>query len=267
MKYSIVIPARNEEGCILETLRTLIEKMHAENIPIEVIVVDDGSADGTAACVEQFSTSHPEVRLVTNSGRHGFGMAVRYGLNYVTGDAVVIMMADGSDRPQDAVIYYRKLEEGFDCAFGSRFIRGAKVIDYPPHKLLLNRLANWFIKTLFGFRFNDITNAFKCYRREVIEGMQPLISPHFNLTVEMPLKAIVRGYSYAVSPICWTNRKTGMSKLKIREMGSRYLFIVLYLWLEKRLSRGDYHRETLKAEAEALSASAAEHARHATPDA
>jgi dolichol-phosphate mannosyltransferase len=116
------------------------------------------------------------------------------------------------------------------------------VVDYPRHKLLLNRMANGFIRVLFGLHFNDITNAFKCYRREVIAGMQPLIAPHFNLTVEMPLKALVRGYSYAVVPITWTNRATGVSKLKIKEMGSRYLFIVLYLWLEKHLARGDYHR-------------------------
>ena len=68
----------------------------------------------------------------------------------------------------------------------------------------------------------------------------PLLSKHFNLTVELPLKAIVRGYTYAVVPINWYNRTTGVSKLKIKEMGSRYLFIVLYVWLEKLLSRGDY---------------------------
>jgi dolichol-phosphate mannosyltransferase len=151
-------------------------------------------------------------------------------------------MADGSDHPQDLVAYCAKLGEGYDCVFGSRFIRGSRLIDYPVHKLLLNRMANWFIEALFGFRFNDTTNAFKCYRRAVIEGLQPLISPHFNLTVEMPLKAIVRGYTYAVVPIRWTNRKQGISKLKIREMGSRYLFIILYLWLEKMLARGDYRR-------------------------
>jgi dolichol-phosphate mannosyltransferase len=167
---------------------------------------------------------------------------VRAGITEASGDAIAVMMADGSDDPAGLVVYYRKLAEGYDCVFGSRFIRGGRVIDYPPHKLILNRLANWLIEALFGFRFNDTTNAFKCYRREVIEGMQPLISPHFNLTVEMPLKAIVRGYSYAVVPIGWTNRREGISKLKIREMGSRYLFIILYLWLEKLLARGDYHR-------------------------
>jgi len=242
MKLSFVIPARNEEGTVAETLRTLAGEMRAAAIPCEIVVVDDGSSDRTADYVCAVASDWPEVRLVPNHGRHGFGMAIRTGLRYVTGDAVAIMMADGSDSASDAVAYYRKLQEGYDCVFGSRFIRGSRLVDYPIHKLLLNRMANWFIRVLFGFRFNDTTNAFKCYRRGVIDGIQPLISPHFNLTVEMPLKAIVRGYTYAVVPISWTNRTSGISKLKIREMGSRYLFIILYLWLEKTLARGDYHR-------------------------
>jgi dolichol-phosphate mannosyltransferase len=242
MKLSFVIPARDEEDSVAETLRSLAGEMRAAAIPFEIVVVDDGSTDGTAGCVCALTDECPEIRLVSNAGRHGFGMAVRTGLEHATGDAVAVMMADGSDSPHDAAAYYRKLQEGYDCVFGSRFIRGSRLIDYPIHKLLLNRSANWFIRALFGFRFNDTTNAFKCYRRHVIDGIQPLISPHFNLTVEMPLKAIVRGYSYAVTPIRWTNRKSGISKLKLREMGSRYLFIVLYLWLEKMLARGDYHR-------------------------
>jgi dolichol-phosphate mannosyltransferase len=216
--------------------------LFAERIPYEIVVVDDGSTDQTAARVRQVMKSYAGVRLVTNTGAHGFGLAVRTGLAQSTGEAIAVMMADASDSPEDLVRYYRKLQEGYDCAFGSRFIQGSQVIDYPIHKLTVNRMANWFIRVLFRLRYNDITNAFKCYRRQALEGMQPLISPHFNLTVEMPLKAIVRGYSYAVVPISWTNRKTGMSKLKIKEMGSRYLFIVLYLWLERLLSRGDYRR-------------------------
>jgi len=242
MKLSVVMPARNEEGTVAETLSALVHTLRAAAIPFEIILVDDGSTDETALRVCALAASNPEVRLAQNRGQHGFGMAVRCGLQAVTGEVVAIVMADSSDSPEDVVTCYRKLLEGADCVFGSRFIRGATVTDYPMHKLVLNRLANWFIKALFGVRFNDFTNAFKLYRWAVIEGMQPLISPHFNLTVEMPLKAIVRGYSFAVVPIRWTNRKTGMSKLKIKEMGSRYLFIVLYLWLEKYLARGDYHR-------------------------
>ena len=243
MKLSVVIPARDEEGCIAETLKLVSDVLRREAIAYEIVVVDDGSHDSTAARVRDFAGSDPAVKLVSNEDRHGFGMAIRAGLPYCEGEAIAIMMGDASDSPEDLVTYYRKIEEGHECVFGSRFIAGSKVIDYPAHKLLVNRLANWFVKVIFGLRFNDITNAFKCYRREVIDAMQPLISPHFNLTVEMPLKAIIRGYSYAVVPISWTNRKTGMSKLKLKEMGSRYLFIVLYLWLEKHLARGDYHRQ------------------------
>jgi dolichol-phosphate mannosyltransferase len=240
MLLSVVIPARNEEGCIVETLRFTAAVLRRESIPFELIVVDDGSSDATFALAN--AVPDTEVHAVKNTGAHGFGLAIRFGLDRATGHVIAVMMADASDDPEDLVRYYRLVQEGYDCAFGSRFISGSKVIDYPTHKLLMNRLANFFIRILFGLRFNDITNAFKCYRREVVEGMQPLISAHFNLTVEMPLKAIVRGYTYKSIPISWTNRKTGVSKLKIKEMGSRYLFIVLYLWLEKFLSRGDYHR-------------------------
>jgi dolichol-phosphate mannosyltransferase len=242
VKLSVIIPARDESGCVIGTVSSVLSALRPEGIPREILVVDDGSTDTTAELVEELARREPDVRLVRNRGRHGFGMAVRMGIEHSTGDAVAVFMADASDDPSDLVRYYRKLEEGYECVFGSRFIHGSRLIDYPPHKLLLNRCANLFIKLLFRLRLNDITNAFKCYRREVIEAMQPLISPHFNLTVEMPLKAIIRGYSYAVIPISWTNRKSGISKLRLNEMGSRYLFIVLYLWLEKSLSRGDYHR-------------------------
>jgi dolichol-phosphate mannosyltransferase len=242
MLLSVVVPARDEEDCIESTAKILASTLDRAQIPYEVVIVDDGSSDSTPHKVAELHWQNPRIRLVQNLGRHGFGLAVRKGLEHAGGDCVAVYMADASDSPEDLVRYYRIIEEGYDCAFGSRFIKGGKIVDYPQQKLWLNRMANWFIKTLFHIPYNDVTNAFKCYRREVIEHMQPLISPHFNLTVEMPLKAIVRGFSFRVIPITWTNRQTGVSKLKIKEMGSRYLFIVLYLWLEKYLSRGDYHR-------------------------
>jgi len=241
MLLSVVIPARNEEDTIESTLVALSTELDA-GVPHEILVVDDDSEDGTRPIVERFAASHPCVRLVRNPGPNGFGNAVAFGIRASTGDAVAIFMADLSDSPRDLVVYYQKLLEGYDCVFGSRFIKGSRVVDYPFHKLVLNRLANRFVSIIFGLRFNDVTNAFKCYRRHVIEGIEPLLSRHFNLTVEMPLKAIIRGYSYAVVPISWQNRTAGLSKLKVKEMGSRYLFITLYLWLEKHLSRGDYHR-------------------------
>lgn len=245
MKLSVIIPAHNEEGSIAGTVKPLIRELSSEEIEHEVLVVNDGSTDRTEAVLEELKTLYPTFRYVNNPAPNGFGLAVRRGLDLFTGDAVAVVMGDGSDSPEDVVRCFRKLEEGYECVFGSRFMKGSRIVDYPKHKLLINRLANSFVKTLFALGYNDTTNAFKCYRREVIEGAQPLISKHFNLTVELPLKAIIRGYSYAVIPIGWTNRKTGISKLKIREMGSRYLFIVLYLFLEKYLSQGDYRRASV----------------------
>ncbi|MDZ8027613.1 MAG: glycosyltransferase [Nostoc sp. DedQUE11] len=238
---SIVIPAYNEEDCIVQTVHTISTVLEQEKIDYEILVVNDNSKDNTEELLQQINSENIKLRYVNNYYPNGFGFAVRCGLENFTGDAVAVVMADSSDAPEDMVSYYHTLQEGYDCVFGSRFIKGGRVIDYPIHKLIVNRLANLFIKILFGLKFNDTTNAFKIYRKEVIEGISPLVSHHFNLTVEMPLKAIVRGYSYKTIPITWRNRTTGVSKLKLKEMGSRYLFIVLYIWLEKHLSRGDYH--------------------------
>jgi dolichol-phosphate mannosyltransferase len=242
MKLSVVIPAHDEAASIGATIETLTTRLKSEAIPYEVLVIDDHSSDGTASVVASLSERDSDVRCVSNGGRAGFGYAVRAGLEAFTGDAVAIVMADLSDSPGDIVTYYRLLQQGFDCAFGSRFMPGAQVHDYPRFKLALNRLVNLGIRLLFRHGYNDTTNACKAYRREVVENVQPLLSAHFNLTVELPLKAIVRGYTYAIVPIAWTNRATGESKLRLQEMGSRYAFIVLYVFLEHHLSRGDYHR-------------------------
>ena len=240
---SIVIPARDEEGCISSSVEHLHLELRLQNVPHEIVVVDDGSTDRTWELLTALQAKIPELRPLQNTGAHGFGRAIIHGLNEMKGDAVVIMMADESDDSRDVVRYWQKLNEGFDCVFGSRFMKGGGVIDYPWFKLMVNRCANTFLRLLFAIRLNDTTNAFKAYRRTVIDGCRPLISPHFNLTVELPLKAIVRGYSWTVMPITWRNRRTGQAKLKLREMGSRYLFICLYVWLEKYFSRGDYKKQ------------------------
>jgi len=240
---SIVIPARNEEGCICSTVEHLHLELRLHNVPHQIVVVDDGSTDRTWELLSDLAKRLPELAPVKNEELHGFGRAIIFGLDNVKGDAVVIMMADESDDCRDVVRYWNELNKGWDCVFGSRFIKGGGVIDYPKIKLFVNRMANLFLKTVFHIKLNDTTNAFKAYRKEVIDGCRPIISPHFNLTVEIPLKAIVRGFNLTVVPITWRNRRTGEAKLKIREMGSRYLFICLYVWLEKYFSRGDYHRK------------------------
>ena len=239
---SVVIPARDEQGCIASTVEHLHVELRLHNVPHEIVVVDDGSSDKTWEILTVLHSKLPELRPVQNTSQPGFGRAVARGLDEMKGDAVVIMMADESDDCRDVVRYWQKLNEGYECVFGSRFMKGGSVIDYPRVKLVLNRLANLFLKVLFNIHLNDTTNAFKAYRKTVIDGCRPLISPHFNLTVELPLKAIVRGYAWTTIPITWRNRRTGSPKLKVKEMGSRYLFVCLYVWLEKYFSRGDYRK-------------------------
>ena len=240
---SLVIPAHNEATELEGTITALYEALTAAHIPNEILVINDNSSDDTERVLNELKSRVPTLRYVNNLPPHGFGFAVRKGLEIFEGDIVAIVMADASDRPEDVVAFYKVMQERrVDCVFGTRWSDGGFVVDYPTPKKVMNRLANKFIQAMFLTRYNDMTNAFKMYRRDAIEGFRPLLSYHFNLTVELPLKAMVRGYTYVVLPNGWVNRKTGVSKLKIKEMGSRYLFIVLYCWIEKWLARGDYHQ-------------------------
>lgn len=244
MKLSIVIPAYNEEESIAQTIDQIEEAFSKVSIDHEIFIVNDNSKDKTLEVLEQLAQKYPSVKYETNLGPNGFGYAVRYGLERFSGDCVAIMMADLSDSPYDLIRYYTKMIEGnYDCVFGSRFIKGGKVIDYPFVKKIINRIANFIIRMVMRIKYNDTTNAFKLYKREVIDGVKPILSPHFNLTIELPLKAIIRGYSYTVVPNSWTNRQYGVSKLKIKEMGSRYFFILVYCFVEKYFSRGDFYRK------------------------
>jgi dolichol-phosphate mannosyltransferase len=242
MKLSVLIPAHNEGGAIATTLLALHGALRGGDVPHELLVVADHCTDDTERVLEGLRAELPTLRVVQNSGPAGYGFAVRAGLESYAGDAVVIVMADASDDPRDVVTYYRKLQDGFDCVFGSRFSPGATVRNYPFGKRVLNRIANQLISLLFRLHYDDVTNAFKCFRREAIDGMRPLLACHFNLTVELPLKAVVRGYSWTVVPTNWYGRESGESKFLIQEMGSRYLFIVFYVLIEKYFSRGDYRR-------------------------
>jgi dolichol-phosphate mannosyltransferase len=258
-RLTVVIPARDEEACIAATVEHLHAELRLHDVPHEIVVVDDGSRDRTYATLLELKNRIPELKPLRNFGPHGFGRAIVFGLDRMSGDGVVIMMADESDDHRDVVRYWQTLNEGWDCVFGSRFIKGGAAIDYPRLKLLLNRLANTFLRLVFRIKLNDTTNAFKAYRREVIAGCRPLLAAQFNLTVELPLKAIVRGFTWTVIPITWRNRTTGEAKLKIKEMGSRYLITVLYVWVEKHLRRVDCRSGEMGAQSDRA-------ATHATPE-
>ena len=241
---SVVIPAHNEEECIESTLEDLCKTLEKESIDYEVIVSNDHSTDSTGRILGELTKTNPRIRHIENTKPNGFGFAVRSGFEKAGGEWVAVMMADASDDPRDLINFYLEgKQKETDAVFGHRFGRGGNVVDYPAIKLILNRLTNWIICLLFAIRYSDVTNAFKLYRRSTLFGLAPLLSPHFNLTVELPLKVIVRGFSYSVIPNSWHNRKTGVSKLKIKEMGSRYWFIILYCLVEKWLSVGDFRKD------------------------
>ena len=241
---SLIIPAYNEGQNIAEVLEGYALPLRAESIPFELIVVNDNSTDETAQAVAQREPSIPEIRLVDNLGPRGLGRAVRCGLQHAKGEAIAIVMADRSDAPEDVVKCYRLLEEGYDCAFGSRFIKGSSVLHYPPLKLVVNRIVNALIRVMFMTRHNDMTNAFKVYRRHVIDAITPLHAAHFNITIEMSLSALIRRYRIATVPITWSGRTWGSSNLRLQAMGRRYLATLLKIWFERILILDDVIQES-----------------------
>ena len=237
--YSVIIPAYNEAENVASVVERFAARLRTEQIPFELVVVNDNSTDATAAVVGAMTADYPEIRLVHNGPPGGLGRAIRRGLEHYTGDAVAIVMADLSDSPEDAVVCYRKLEEGYDCAFGSRFMKGSTVTHYPPLKLVVQRVVNNLIRVMFMTRHNDMTNAFKAYRRHVIDAITPLHAAHFNITIEMSLSAFIRRFRIAQFPISWSGRTWGSSKLKLRAMGRRYLATLLKIWFERILILDD----------------------------
>ncbi len=241
--YTLLIPAYNEEGNIAPTLRGLANAMREEGIPFELLVVNDNSSDHTRQVLEGLRPEIPEIHVVDSPPPGGLGRAVRCGLDHFQGDVVAIVMADSSDHPEDVVRCYRKIEEGNDCVFGSRFLRESRVTHYPPVKLFFNRLVNRMMQLLFFTPHNDLTNAFKVYRRKVIDSIGPLQAAHFNITIEMSLSALIRRYKIASIPISWSGRTWGVSNLRLREMGRRYLCTMLMIWFERLLILDDVMTE------------------------
>jgi len=230
VKLSVVIPARDEAAVIQSTLRGVVAALDQAAADFEVVVVDDGSQDRTAEEVD--GLMEPRVRIVRREAPHGFGLAVRDGIAAARGDGIVVVMADASEDPEDIVLYHRLLDEGWPCVFGTRFAGGSRTAGYPPGRLVVNRIANRLIRLGFGHGHDDTTNAFKAYRREVLADVGPLVSTGFELTIELPLRAVGRGHRFVSVPIGWRGRAGGRSKFRLRS-GWRYGGIVARLFLER----------------------------------
>ena len=245
MLLSVVIPAHNEEKNIEATIHALVSELDENQIPFEIVVANDNSRDQTEKVLQKLSINDGRVRYINCAPPNGFGRAIRTGLSAAAGEYIVVYMADLSDHPEDVVTYYKKLEEGYDCVFGSRFIEGSMVEDYPRVKYVVNRIVNLSLKMLFWCKFNDLTNAFKGYRREVIEACGPYCASHFNITVEMSLSALVRNYTITQVPIKWSGRTWGESNLRLSAMGRRYLSTFIKVFAERILIHDDVIAEKL----------------------
>ena len=226
--FSIVMPAYNEDDVIEQTLLELISHLNNCDFQYEIIVINDGSTDQTEAILDKIEVNHDVVSHINNDGPGGYGHAIRKGLEVYRGDAVVIVTSDGSDAPKDIARYFEKIQEGYECAFGSRFMPGTKVSGYPKFKLLINRIANRLLSWLLHSNYNDFTNGFKCYRRHVIDDIQPLITGQFNITIELSVSATLAGCNYAVVPTDWTQRDAGDSSFHMNKLLKPYALTLIY---------------------------------------
>jgi len=240
--FSIVMPAYNEEEVLAATVQDLTVFLDRSGFRYELIIVDDASADRTGEVARAMAAAHPAIRPIYNNGPNGYGQAIRKGLEHYRGDAAVVVTSDGADAPKDVAAFFELITEGYDCAFGERFGKDSTVVGYPRLKRVVNRLANWLLGLLTGSRYRDFTNGFKCYRREVIDEMQPLRSSQFNITIEMSLKAVLAGRSIAVVPNDWHQRDAGQSSFKILRLIKPYAATMLYCLTRSYLIGQQGHR-------------------------
>lgn len=233
MKLSIIIPLRNEEFLIKKIVDQLQSKLKI--IPYEIIFINDFSTDNTVKVTKELIKTKPQINIYDNK-KKGLGGTITEGINKATGEVICIMMSDLSDSIDDLEKYYSTIkDENIDAVFGSRFIRGSRIVDYPKKKLILNRIFNIITKLLFISDYNDFTNAFKIYKKNALLKTFPLVSESFNIFLELPLKIISRKMKYKIIPISWINRKEGTSKFDIKELRAKYLFTLIYCLLEKIL--------------------------------
>ena len=230
---SIIVPVRNESENLNEIFHYFLKNL--KDLKFEVLIINDFSEDDTFLKAEHLSKEFNEFKVINND-KKGLGGAINLGIRSSSGSNIAIMMADQSDSIDDLKKYNSILNsQNFDAVLGSRFLKDSKITDYPIGKLILNRIFNKFVSLIFWNKFNDYTNAFKIYKKKILLEIMPLISEDFNIFLEIPLKIISRNYKYEVIPISWDGRKKGKSKFRIKELRSKYLFTLIYCFIEKNL--------------------------------
>tara|TARA_Y100001970_G_C14223467_1_gene854090 strand:+ start:1107 stop:1823 length:717 start_codon:yes stop_codon:yes gene_type:complete len=234
MSLSIVIPVYNEDKQLHNTVKK-INKISKRIKDYEIVFIDDFSTDNTKQIIKKSIRSNKKIKYYKNI-KKGLGSAIGLGINKSTKKFVCIFMCDNSDDLSDLMEYYKIINKNnLDAVLGSRFLKKSRITNYPILKMVLNRIFNYIVKIIFLSNYNDFTNAFKIYKKKTLKELMPIVSDHFNVFLELPLKIIIRKYKYKIIPISWKGRKIGVSKFKISELGSMYIFTLLYCFIEKIL--------------------------------
>lgn len=224
MILSIVMPAHNEEGNIGDCIVRVEDVI---DISHELIVVNDHSSDRTVEIIKEMAKRYPGVRLVNNTAAAGFVNALKSGFSQAKADLVVPVMGDLCDDLPTIKEMLKKIEEGYDVVCGSRYMSGGARIGGSRLKAFLSRTAGTSLYRLLGIPTHDIANAFKMYRKEVLEKIT-IEAKGFEISMELPLKAYYMGYKIAEVPTVWRERTRGASSFKVFKLLPNY--IKFYLW-------------------------------------
>jgi dolichol-phosphate mannosyltransferase len=230
ISLSILIPARDEEENVKIISNEIITKINVKKY--EIIFINDFSKDNTEKELKQLKLLNGKV-VYYNNLKKGLGGAIDLGIKKSRGEYVCIMMSDSSDSVDDLNAYYKVItSHDIDAVFGSRFMKGSKIVNYPILKMIFNRAGNLLAKILLRTDLNDFTNGFKIYKKKCLINLYPLFSKSFNIFFEIPLKFIIRGFKFKVIPISYHNRTVGEAKFKIYELAFKYFFTLLYIFFE-----------------------------------
>lgn len=241
---SIIIPTFQEEKSIEKTLNSICSFLK-NKIVFEIIIIDDKSKDETFKVISNHPEYNKTIFFYSNNSKPGFGNSIVKGVHFSKGEYITIMMADLSDSPQDLLKYYHAIvsDKSVDCVFGDRWVENS-VKNYPILKRIINRTGNNFLKKILKTDYSDFTNSFKLYKKESILMIEPIISNHFSITLELPLKMITRGFNYVVIPNKWENREHGISNMKILNSIITYSLITIYCLIDKYFWNKRYVKKT-----------------------
>ena len=227
MRMSIVVPAHNEEDNIIEVIDRIEHYLDIQSLDCELVVVNDHSTDATAELVSKMSNQYINIRLIENKLDKGFANALKTGFNNTLGDVVVPIMGDLCDDLSAIEIMFQKINEGYDVVCGSRYTKGGARLGGSKIKGFFSCFVGVSLHYLLGLPTRDIGNAFKMYRKKVIDGID-IKSKGFEISMEIPLKAHYLGFKITEVPTVWRERTKGKSNFRIFKLLPSYL--KLYIW-------------------------------------